>query len=160
MGAHGAVDTTRIPDGMKGLLRAELAHNAPELEGVPGVKTAVADTGASSWCTADKRSILNCQELTKKMQLDGFSGGLAVVGKDIKRVEMVTMDGKIKVKECEIHHVPGLPVDLVPPQMVMKTSREGWFKINGEKALLEFSDGSSVAAPFDPITRLAHVSFL
>ena len=48
VGAHGAVDTTRLPDGVKGRLRAELAHNAPELEGVPGLKTAVADTGASS----------------------------------------------------------------------------------------------------------------
>ena len=35
----------------------------------------------------------------------------------------------------------------------MKTSRDGWFKINREKALLEFSDGSLVAAPFDPFTR-------
>ena len=36
--------TTKFPDGMKGCLRAELAHDAPELEGVPGVKTAVTDT--------------------------------------------------------------------------------------------------------------------
>ena len=72
---------------------------------------------------------------------------------------MVTTDGKIKVKECEVHHVPGLPVDLVPLQIVMKTSREGWFKINGEKALLEFSDGSLVAAPFDHITRLPMFHF-
>ena len=41
----------------------------------------------------------------------------------------------------------------------MKTSREGWFKINGEKALLEFSDGALVAAPFDPITRLPMFHF-
>ena len=136
-----------------------MVHSAPELEGVPGVKTAVADTGASSWCTADKSSILNYQELTKKVQLDGIAGGLAVVGKGIKRVETVTVDGKIKVKEFEVHHVPGLLVDLVLPQMVMKTSREGWFKINGEKTLLEFSDGSLVAAPFDPITRLPMFHF-
>ena len=67
VGAHGTVDTTRLPDGVKGHLRAELAYNAPELEGVPGLKTAVADTGASSWCTADKSSILNYQELTRKV---------------------------------------------------------------------------------------------
>ena len=78
VGAHGAVDTTRLPDGVKGRSRAELAHNAPELEGVPGVKTTVADTGASSWCTADKSSIsiLHYQELTKKVQLDAIAGGL------------------------------------------------------------------------------------
>ena len=40
-----------------------------------------------------------------------------------------------------------------------QTSREGWFKINGEKALLEFSDGSLVAAPFDPIARLPMFHF-
>ena len=64
VGAHGIADTTRLPNGMKGHLRAELAHDAPELEGVLGVKTAVADTGTSSWCTADKNSVSNCQELT------------------------------------------------------------------------------------------------
>ena len=60
----------------------------------------VADTGASSWCMADECGILDYQELTKKVQLDGFSGGLVVAGKGIKRVEMVTLDGKIKAKEC------------------------------------------------------------
>ena len=41
----------------------------------------------------------------------------------------------------------------------MKTTREGWHKINGEKASLEFSVGSSVVAPFDPITRLSMFHF-
>ena len=70
------VDTTRLPNGMKGHLGVELAHDAAELEGVPGVKTAV---------------------LTQKVQHDGIAGGWAVVGKGIKKVEMVTVDGKIKV---------------------------------------------------------------
>ena len=131
VGDHGSVDTTRLPDGMKGHLRAKLAYNAPELEGVPGVKTTITDTGASCWCTTDKSNILNHQELTKKVKLDGIAGALSVVGQGIKRGGMVTLDRKIKVKECEVHHVPGLPVDLVPPLTVMKTASKGQFEING-----------------------------
>ena len=46
------------------------------------------------------------------------------------------------MKECEVHHVPGLPVDLVPPLTVMKTASKGQFEINAETVLLGFSDGS------------------
>ena len=97
---------------------------------------------------------MDCQELTKNIQLDGIADGLIVVGKGVESEEMVTTDGKITVKECEMHHTPGLPIDLVPPQKLMKPVNDGQFKINGEKVLLGFSDDSPVSAPFNPEARL------
>ena len=123
-------------------MRAELAHNAQELHGVPGVRKAVADTGASSWCTSDEESILpgTYQKFDRPIKLGGIAGELDVIGKGVKRVEMVSTRGKILTKEFEVHVVPGLHVDLVPPQVVVKNAREGWFKVNGERAALEFAD--------------------
>ena len=91
------------------------------------MKRAVADTGASSWCTADKSSILagTHQEFERPIKLEGIAGGLAVCGKGIKRVETVSTTQKIVTKDCEVHFVPGLHVDLVPPQVVVKNAREG-----------------------------------
>ena len=40
-------------------------------------------------------------------------------------MEMVSTAGKIVTKDCEVHFVPGLSVDLVPPQVVVKDAREG-----------------------------------
>ena len=72
---------------------------------------------------------------------------------------MVSTAGKIVTKDCEVHFVPGLHVDLVPPQVVVKNAREGWFKVNGEMAVLEFADGSIVTVPFDSVTRLPMFHF-
>ena len=36
----------------------------------------------------------------------------------------------------------------------MRNSEDGWFKINGEGAILEFNDGEKVNVPYDPLTSL------
>ena len=58
-----------------------MAHNAQELQGIPGVRKAVADTGASSWCTSDKDSILpgTYQKFDRPIKLGGIAGGLHVI---------------------------------------------------------------------------------
>ena len=49
---------------------------------------------------------------------------------------------------------PDLPVDSVSPQKLMRNDKDGWFKINGDKAVLEFANGSTVKVPWDPLTSL------
>ena len=51
-----------------------------------------------------------------------------------------------------------LPVDLVPPQKFMQHERDSWFWINGERAVMEFQDGSIVDCPFDPVMNLPMVN--
>ena len=50
-------------------------------------------------------------------------------------------------------------MDLVPPQTLMRNSNDGWFKINGEKAVLEFTNGDIVNVPFDPLTSLPMIYY-
>ena len=86
--------------------------------------------------------------------MGGISCGLRVIGKGKTQFEFVTAKGKIIRIVRDAHHVPDLPVDLVPPQRLMRTAQDGWFKINGDKAMLEFRNGNTVSTPFDPVTRL------
>ena len=71
----------QAPRWHEGMFESRIDHNCPEFKCVPDVKTVVVDTGASSWHTADKASVLDHQELTEKVKLDGSVGGLAFVGK-------------------------------------------------------------------------------
>ena len=50
-------------------------------------------------------------------------------------------------------------MDLVPPQTLMRTSEDGWFKINGDGAILEFNDGEKVNVPYDPLTSLPMIYY-
>ena len=61
----------------------------------------------------------------------------------------------------DVHHVPDLPVDLVPPQKLMRTEHDGWYQINGMCAEMVFWTGEVVSTPFDPVTSLPMIqSFL
>ena len=50
-------------------------------------------------------------------------------------------------------HVPDIPIDLIPPQVIMRNNKDGWFRTNGAKAVLTFADGMEVDVGFDPVTR-------
>jgi hypothetical protein len=41
----------------------------------------------------------------------------------------------------------------------MRNSYDGWFKINGEKGVLEFADGEIVIMPFDTLTLLPMIHY-
>ena len=147
---------SKLSVGLRSVLRADLAHNPRELEGIPGLKTAVADTGASSICRIKKEDFVpgSYAVLVKPIEMGGIAGGLKVVGKGKTQFEFVTAKGKIIRIARDAYHVPDLPVDLVPPQKIMRTAKDGWFKINGDAARLEFRNGNVISAPFDPVTRL------
>ena len=81
-------------------------------------------------------------------------GGLEVIGEGMVSFEFVTTSGQRIKMQREAKHVPGLPVDLVPPQKLMRNLYDGWFKINGEQALLECKNGGSIQVPYDPVTSL------
>ena len=40
-------------------------------------------------------------------------------------------------------------MDLVPPQKFMRDFNDEWFKINGDKAVLEFANGSIINVTYD-----------
>ena len=51
------------------------------------------------------------------LDMGGIAGGLKVIGKGKTEFEFVTTKGKIVKITQEAHHVPDLPVDLVPLQI-------------------------------------------
>ena len=94
------------------------------------------------------------EELNKSINLGGIASGLEIMGKGKTTFELISTEGKKITLIREAYYAPGLPVDLVPPQKLMRTSTDGWSKMNGEKAQLEFRDGKIVSLPFDPVTSL------
>ena len=93
-------------------------------------------------------------EFKSHIQLDGIAGRSEVVGKGKTLFEFVTTKGKVIRVVREANRVPGLPVDLVPLQAIMRTAKDGWFRINGESAQLVFANGNIVNVPFDASTNL------
>ena len=107
---------------------------------------AVCDFGASSICKRDKCAFI--PRIYKKYDtpktMGGIAGGLEVVGEGMVSFEFVTTSGQQIKMQREAKHVPGLPVDLVPLQKLIRNHHDGWFKINGEQALLECKNGGSI----------------
>ena len=150
------LQTQQLPEKLKERLKSDLTQNPRELEGVPGLQISVADSGASAICMKSKDDILpgSHVELETPLCLGGIASGLAIKGKGKTSFEFITTKGKTMKITRDAFHVPDLPVNLVPPQKLMQTSQDGWFKMNGEKALLEFNGGHMVHVPFDPVTSL------
>ena len=82
-----------------------------------------------------------------------------MIGKGKTTFEFVSEKGKVITMTSNAHHVPELPVDLVPPQKLMQKMSDGWFKINGERAMLDFKRGDAINVPFDPATGLPMFHF-
>ena len=114
------------------------------------------DTGASAICMKSKRSMIpdSYEELQKPIALGGIASGLEITGKGKTAFELISTAGKKIRIVRDAYHAPDLPVDLVPPQKIMRNSSDGWFKINGEKGVLEFAGGEIVSVPFDPLKSL------
>ena len=64
--------------------------------------------------------------------MGGITGGLEVVSEGMVSFKFVTTSCQQIKMQREAKHVPGLPVDLVPPQKLMRNHQDGWFKINDE----------------------------
>lgn len=92
-------------------------------------------------------------------KIGGIPGGLGIAGKGLIKLQVAARKGKIKELTRLATHAPDIPVDLIPPQAITRNRKDGWFKINEEQAMFEFSDGKQVATGFDPITKLPMVHF-
>ena len=56
-------------------------------------------------------------------------------------------------------HIEELPCRLIPPQRVMPTSNDGYYRINGEEAKVVFkSNSGEVMTPFSPTSNLPSVT--
>ena len=77
-----------------------------------------------------------------------------MIGKGELNMEFLDTKGGIKRIQREVYHAPNVPVDLLPPQAIMRNGKYGWLRINGEHAQLQFRDGSLVNVPTNPVTRL------
>jgi hypothetical protein len=156
----GYLQTGRLTESLKNRVKSDLA-TYPRNEGISTLKLAVVDTGASAICMKSKTSMIpgSYEELSKPIALGGISSGLEIIGKGKAAFELISSRGKkirvVRYAFC----APGLPVDLVPPQRLMRTSEDGWFKINGEGAGLEFKDGEKVNVPYDPLTSLPMIYY-
>ena len=91
-GFHGG----QLPPDLTACLKADLDHNPCDLEGIPGLKVGVADTGASSICRKDQHNFLpdSYELLTSPITIGGIAGGVPIVGKGKTRFEFVTSKGK------------------------------------------------------------------
>ena len=121
VGRVGFLQTGQLPVELRGRLKNDLIQNPRELDGIPGLQVAVADSGASAVCMKDKSSILpgTYESLDKPINLGGIASGLAIIGNGQTSFEFISTKGK-KIKMIRhVYHAPGLPVNLVPPQKLM-----------------------------------------
>ena len=153
---NGMLKTGSLPQILKQQIREDLSANSRDLLNIKGIHTSVADTGSSSGLIADKArfKLGSYVLLDKPVMVGGIAGGLQVIGKGDLKMEFLDNKGRVKKITRQVYHAPDVPVDLLPPQLIMRNSRDGWFRINGEEASLEFQDGSVVKVPTDSVTRL------
>ena len=92
VGRDGTLSSNQLPSTLRDQLRADLAHHPRELDGVPGLRTSVCDSGASSICKMKEEEFLpgTHTEFKSPIQLDGIAGGSEVVGKGKTPFEFVT----------------------------------------------------------------------
>ena len=155
VGKIGYLVRGKIPDALKKRIRSYLTTH-PRNEGISALKLAMVDSGANAICMKSRTSLLpdSYEELATPITLGGIASGLEITGKGKTAFEFISTKGK-KIRVIrDAYCTPGLPVDLVPPQRIMRNSEDGWFKINGVCTVLEFNDGEKVNVPYDPLTSL------
>lgn len=91
--------------------------------------------------------------------IGGIAGGLNIAGEGLVELQVLTRKGRVKKLTRPATNVPDIPVNLIPPQVIMRNNNDGFFNVNGEQAMFEFADGEQVATGFDPITKLPMLHF-
>ena len=145
-----------MPPELKTHLRKELTSPHHQTEGVSGLKVGVANTRASMICLSNKDCFLpgTCRVDEAKTKLGGIAGGLQICSRGKTSFEMITQTGKVQKIIRTTCHVPDIPINLFPPQGIMRNNTDGWFKTNGANTAFEFADGTTVDVGFDPVMRL------
>ena len=94
--SSSGLNTKELSDDMKARVRNDLAWYPRELEGVPGLKVAVCDSGASSICKRDKCAFIpgTYKKYDTPKTIGGIAGGLEVVGEGMVSFEFVTTSGQ------------------------------------------------------------------
>ena len=148
--------TKKILQELRHNIMNDLAMNPRDCGDIPGLSVGFMDTGCSAICQKKMRDIVSgtFESLENPLDLGGIAGGLKVLGRGKTKFEFVTSDGNTICLTRDCYYVPDLAIDLIPPQKIMRDASDGWFKINGHAARLEFRDGSVVSVPFDPVTSL------
>ena len=115
----------------------------------------VIDTGATHIGTWEKEDFIpgTFELFQEPKQMGGIAGTLDIKGKGIVRYEMVARNGKVKAVEREAYYIPGLPVRLIPPQVIFAKGVKGHCMIRDGQCALDFGDGRIVDTEINHATN-------
>jgi hypothetical protein len=121
-----------------------------------GIGEAIIDSGASSIGTPHLEDFIaeTYQSLAVPETMGGIAGSLDIVGKGMIRYETLDSEGRIQVIKRAAKHIPGLPIRLIPPQVIFHDSSVGYCYISGGKLELRFANGKTIRVDIDPVTNL------
>lgn len=94
-----------------------------------------------------------------QMKPRSFWGGLKIAEKRLVKLQMATRKDSVQKMTCPASHVPDIPMDLIPLQVIVRNRKGRWFKTNGEQAMFEFANKHHVNVDFDPATKLPILHF-
>ena len=111
---------------MKKKIVMNLQQNSREMLDVPCINTSVADTGSSSGLISERDSFIkgSYKKFDTLINVRGISGGLQVIGKGNLKMEFLDVRGRVKRITQEVFHALSVPVDFIPPQLVMRNNND------------------------------------
>ena len=121
----------------------------------------VVDSGATTFSTFDKDDFEEGTYVPseKETVMKGIAGGLKISGQGTVRYEVLDHHGVTQHITGIGLHIEGLPCRLIPPQKVMPTKDNGYYRINGDEAKFVFANNSGqVETPLDPTNNLPTIT--
>ena len=160
LGSEGILRTNDLSNSMINNLRGMIDEDLrDEMLNVKGMECAVCDTGCSIICTPFKNDFIldTLTEFHSQRSMRGIVGDLQVTFQGTIKYTTLDRKGRTVTIERPGVLVPSLPIRLIPLQQIMRTRRDGYYKVNGEEAVLEFSNGQLIDTPINPKTNLPYL---
>ena len=121
----------------------------------------VVDSGASTFSTFDRDDFEEGTYVPSEGEtvMKGIAGGLKISGQGTVRYEVLDHHGVTQYITGTGLHIEGLPCRLIPPQKVMPTKEDGYYRINGDEAKFVFANNSGqVVTPIDSTNNLPTIT--
>ena len=154
------LDTQRVPTSLLKDLRAMIMNDETnQLYSKAKVETGLYYTGCSLIGTPNrsdfKRDAL--KPLQTETKMNGIAGQLSIAHMGITNYQTIDTKERMVKIERKRYLVPELPMRLLPPQKLMLSKYNEWFKINDKFAYLEFRSGQQVNTPMPTKSGLPYM---
>ena len=162
VGLLSKIDTEKIDldqaETMRNIIRD--SQNTEFLSTLNAV-SGVVDSGATTISTFDEADFVEgtYERSEEGTVMKGIAGGLSIIGRGTVRFEVLDHHGVTQEITGQGLHIKDLPCRLIPPQQVVPTQQDGYYRINGDEAKFVFASNSGqVETPFDSTTNLPMIT--